>query len=223
MAIDEMVRAGSKAEMSIEKRLWNVLKMGIFMARKGVLKHSRLLKMVGKNLGGSLMFNQSSTKNEMGVKQYEFSCSSSPKHPVFRFRKRKQLHHCLPSLSIPCMHSHPQAEEMVLNSFRYSVGPMFLDMTKEYITRDNLEVCQFNVVDKEFCYSDHLQIFEEWKTACSSSLHSSSRWSIREGEEGLYPVDKKAEEFIKKFYNEMELERQFSFCQYREMLARSVS
>ncbi|GLJ50822.1 hypothetical protein SUGI_1082410 [Cryptomeria japonica] len=192
MAIDEMVRAGSKPEMSIKKRLWNVLKM----ARKWV-KHSRLLKMVGKNLGGSLMFNQSSTKTVMGVKQYEFSCSSSPKHPVFRFRKRKQLHHCLPSLSIPCMHSHPQAEEMVLNSFRYSVGPMFLDMTKEYMTRENLEVSQFDVVE----------IFEDWKTVCSSSLHGSSRLSIREVEEGLYPVDKKAEEFIKKFYNEMELQR----------------
>ncbi|GLJ50823.1 hypothetical protein SUGI_1082520 [Cryptomeria japonica] len=226
MAIDEMVRKGSKPVISIKKRLWSVLRIVIFMARRGVLKHRRLLKVVGKNLGGSLMFHQSSTKNALGVKQYEFSCSNSPENPGFRFKKRKQLHHYLPSLSIPCMHAHPQEEEEEmeeLNSNRYSVGPVLLDMSKEYITRDNLEACQFNGVNEEFCCSGHLQTFEDWKTACSSSLHSSSRWSIREGEEGVHQVDKKAEEFIAKFYNEMELERQFSFCQYREMLARGAS
>ena len=55
------------------------------------------------------------------------------------------------------MHSHPHKEEEEmeeLSSSRYSVGPMLLDiMSKEFITRDNLEACQFNGGDEEFCCS----------------------------------------------------------------------
>eukprot|EP01018_Ginkgo_biloba_P037671 Gb_33753 [translate_table: standard] len=216
----------------MKKRLWNMLKFALFMIRRGLLKHRMLAqdfhmvmkrgKMFGKNLG-SLMFHhhhhtsRSNSQYAFGVGAYEFSCSNSPANPSFNFTKRR--HHYFPSLGLPCIHPETMDESARFGSV------LQLDYDREYTATDSLRLDDFPSIeepkyssegfDQSYYNNYDFVCGEDDEVVCSSP---SSRSSSEDGQ-----VDRQAEEFIARFYDQIKLQRQFSLSQYQEMLARGAS
>lgn len=241
MAIVQFQSAGHKPGM--RKQLWNMLRIALFMIKKGVVKQHKMLqdfqvmmkkgKMLGKNLAGSLRFHHSSkSSNSFGSRDYEFSCSSSPARPTVHCTKRRNLQHYFADIALPCIHLHScQGEELAEMSDwskRHSAILQLDYNIGEYTTRDNLEASDFPQNEEASCLS-----IDEWT---ESSEHQewmkalvpdhSSRWSSADEDADIdeqVQVDRLAEEFISKFYNDIKLERQSSLIQYQEMLARGTN
>ena len=91
---------------SISRKVWNIVKVAIYMIKKGINKRKILLdlnmmmkrgKIAGKALG-NLMFhhhhdhhnhdNNNNNEND-GPQEYEFSCSNTPMYERYFTRKRK--------------------------------------------------------------------------------------------------------------------------------------
>uniref|UniRef100_A0A0D6R3S4 Uncharacterized protein n=1 Tax=Araucaria cunninghamii TaxID=56994 RepID=A0A0D6R3S4_ARACU len=195
------------------KRFWNVLRIAFFMIRKGLISKRRMLmdmhvmmkrgKVYGKSLG-NLMFHHSRGNNHgVGLREYEFSCSNSPAPVLFHVpRKKFQIH--MPHF--PCIHPHPIEEDKEEDPNAF-VFPQ-LDYNGEYFTKDCLD-------QKDLPGPDKL-------SPMLSPL--SRRISIySEDEDNDHRVDRQAEEFIARFYEQLRMQQQVSMVQYQEMLARGAN
>ncbi|KAK6941469.1 Protein of unknown function DUF761, plant [Dillenia turbinata] len=101
---------------AIAKKIWHMVRVVVFMLRKGICKHKLMLdlnsllkrgKLAGKAMGNLLLTvpNNSSfscKSNDahlsfISPREYEFSCSNSPAYPFsyhsFPVSKRKRYHH----------------------------------------------------------------------------------------------------------------------------------
>eukprot|EP01018_Ginkgo_biloba_P037668 Gb_29515 [translate_table: standard] len=197
----------------VAKRLWNMLRFAIFMLRKGgVLKRKMMLdmhlmmkrgKVFGKSLG-NLVFHHSARRplHGFGLKEYEFSCSNSPANPVFVHMAKRRHHSYFPSIpKFPCIQPHPVDEDQdESNAIVISQAP---DYNAEFFSKNNLDLSDFPALDE----SRPLSPFAR------------SNFSVCEEED---QVDRQAEEFISKFYQQIRLQRQISMVQYDEMLARGA-
>lgn len=197
------------------KRFWNVLRIAFFMIRKGLMSKRKILmdmhfmmkrgKVYGKSLG-NLMFHHSRDSNHggFGLKEYEFSCSNSPANPVFFHIPRRKFQIHMPHF--PCINPHAikEDEEEEPNAI---VLPQ-LNYSGEYFTKDCLDHKDFPAMEK--------------LSPMLSPL--SRRISCYSGEEDNdFQVDRQAEEFIARFYEQLRLQHNSSFMQYQEMLARGAS
>ncbi|GLJ50437.1 hypothetical protein SUGI_1074730 [Cryptomeria japonica] len=184
----------------VAKRLWNMLKVAIFMVRKGIVLKRKFVmdihmmmkrgKVLGKSLG-SLMFHHSHGKSHhystgLGIREYEFSCSNSPAFPSLSFHWGKKKHNFFPS--IPCIQPHTAGEDECYSN-------AIVVSQCEFFTKNNMDLKDLPGVDQ-------------------STRPLSPFCCIEER------VDREAEEFISRFYQQIQLQRQVSFVQYNEMLAR---
>lgn len=94
---------------SAAKARWNQLKVAFFAMRKNFAwKQQQLLlelKLLGESLDG-FMYGRRSERPLFGPREHEFSCSNTPNHPIFYARRRsrykasKRRHGYL----LPCLH-----------------------------------------------------------------------------------------------------------------------
>jgi hypothetical protein len=196
------------------KRFWNVLRIAAFMIRKGsliskrkILMDMHLMRERGKVYGRSirnLVFHHSRGNNHggFGLQEYEFSCSNSP--AIFHTAKKK--HHYFPTniLHFPCIYPHEVEDKEEPNTI---VFPK-LDYSNEYFSNDCLDPYDLPAVQKPSPLLSPL----------CGRISSSSNEDDNDNQ-----VDRQAEEFIAKFYEQLRLQNQMSLLQYQEMLDRGTT
>ncbi|XP_064947763.1 uncharacterized protein LOC135598149 [Musa acuminata AAA Group] len=201
------------------KKLWNYLRVAFFMARKGFASKRKLLmdtnllmmkrgKLLGKSLRGLMSHHQHSRPETpaFGRCEYEFSCSNSP-NPVFFHAKRRHNY-------FPCL--HPVVEEppdddtlrrpavVRLPKLEYSPHCSSVDLLASGVSRTPL-LSPFSV---------------------RVSNYSSGGEDDDDGGLGQ-EVDDEAEEFIRRFYEQLRAQSriallQYQEKQYQEMLVREL-
>ncbi|XP_004493112.1 uncharacterized protein [Cicer arietinum] len=194
----------------VAKRLWNVLRITFFMMRKGLISKRKMImdmnlmmkkgKLLRKSLS-NLMSSKNVTQRNGGfmVHDYEFSCSNSP-NPVF-FNMPKRKHH----FNFPCINSPDVIEEETLPYHQYQLSQ---------IESDNINVTKGNVAmgpkTPEYTFNFRFDASEfgvgEEKSPLLSpfSVRVSNYSALEEIEEvGNCQVDDEAENFIRKFYEQL--------------------
>ncbi|KAF1858692.1 hypothetical protein Lal_00044725, partial [Lupinus albus] len=181
------------------KRLWNVLRITFFMIRKGLISKRKMImdinlmmkkgKVLRKSLSNFIHHNHNHSnrimaRGDFGVQDYEFSCSNSP-NPIFLQIPKRKKH-----FNFPCIHSHEVYEEEV-----ESDEPMTLVLvpkTPEYGFNYRFDASDFGHGEKK---SPVLSPF---------SVRISNYSALDENEEIVNgQVDDQAEDFIKRFYEQL--------------------
>lgn len=210
------------------KRLWNFLRIAFFMMRKGLISKRKLImdmnlmmkrgKVLGKTLG-NLMFHhhsRSAASHGFSMQEYEFSCSNSPNPVFFHAGKRKHHHHYFPSIAhFPCINGQDDPDE------KEEPRPVILLPNIEY--------------SPEWSYNLHgnasdLAPGEMLSSTASPLSIRVSNYSLEEEDNdgGIKrQVDDEAEEFIRRFYEQLRIQSrtallQYQESQYQEMLARGT-
>jgi len=194
----------------VTKRLWNIVRMAFFLLRKGsVLKRKMMLDIHlmmkrGKVMLGNFLLNHSleslGRSPSFGLHEYEFSCSNSP--APFSFHMRSKYHNYFPSIArFSCIQAHALDEELDKKSNAVVVSQ------SEYFTKSNMDLSNLPVVDgsrpvSPFCRRNEEELYAD---------------------QADHQVDRRAEEFISNFYEDIRLQRQVSRLQYFEMLARGAT
>lgn len=199
----------STVNQAVTKRLWNIVKMAFLLLRKGsVLKRKlmvdiHLMMKRGKVLLGNLLLNHSlhslgrSPMSGFGLNDYEFSCSNSP--APFSFHKHHSYFSSIARFS--CIQPRALDEELDGKSNAVVISQ------SEYFTKSNVDLSNLPVVLNgsrplsPFCRSKE-ELFADQADP---------------------QVDRQAEEFISKFYEQIRLQRQVSLLRYDEMLARGAT
>ncbi|KAG4915610.1 hypothetical protein JHK87_053167 [Glycine soja] len=198
------------------KRLWNVLRVTFFMIRKGLISKRKMImdmnlmmkkgKVVRKSLS-NLMSSHHHHHNPKSVTRgggaalgvhYEFSCNSSP-NPIF-FNMPKRKHH----FNFPCIHSPEVLEEEEETDFSLEVES---DVPKAVVTVPKTQ---------EYVYN----FFVEKKSPLLSpfSVRVSNYSALDENEDiGNDHVDDQAEDFIRRFYEQLRTQSPVQFLRYQEM------
>ncbi|XP_010682249.2 uncharacterized protein LOC104897127 [Beta vulgaris subsp. vulgaris] len=214
----------------VAKRLWNFLRITFLMMRKGLISKKKLImdinlffkrgKLIRKSLSNLLHLHHhhhhhghQMTRGSFARREYEFSCSNSP-NPVFfhvSSSKRKHNHHH--------HHQHHHIHFPCINS------PLVLD---ELESQDN---CDIDHVDDnnamvlmpktpEYAFNLRLDGYDLAPGEIRSPITTpfpimiSDYSSEDEHEEGNIQVDYEAEEFIKKFYDQLRAQSRVQLLQY---------
>ncbi|GMH16574.1 hypothetical protein Nepgr_018415 [Nepenthes gracilis] len=192
----------------IAKRLWNVIRMAFLMLGKGVSK-SKLIydlylmlkrsnKVAGKAIG-SLMLHQnalSCKSNDVRlsfvspvVKEYEFSCSNSPAYPFHRVSnnnnwRTKGAHHYI---------NH--------HRYRYRIDDAATAVTAVQRVLEMLN-------NEAEVAGSPLALPGFGKSPAVRQLRvTDSPFPLKESEEERIQVSKAADEFIKKFYRDLKMQK----------------
>lgn len=195
------------------KGLWRFLRIAFFMMRKGLTSKSKILmdmhlmmergKVYGKSLRNLVFHHSKDSSNQsgFGLQEYEFSCSNSP--AIFNMAKRK--HHYFPThmLHFPCIHPHQFEEKEEPNT----IALPKLDESNEYFSKDCLDHKKLPALQR---------LSPLLSPMCRRISNSFS-------EDNDHQVDRHAEEFIAKFYEQLKLQNRMSLLQYQEMLDRGTS
>ncbi|KAJ1704014.1 hypothetical protein LUZ63_003793 [Rhynchospora breviuscula] len=202
------------------KRLWNYLRAIYFMMRKGLISKRKLLmdlnlamKRRNKVLSRSFtnIFLHAHGKRDLGfgLREYEFSCSNSPSPAVFLHKRRHNYFPCLGSLSEePDMW---RSRAVPLQRIEYSPSPspkiISLFASRELAPGEKLSLTPSPISIRIVDYSDE-EDGEEVKE-----------------EENI--VDGEAEEFIRRFYEQLQAQNRIALLEYQEreyhdMLARGA-
>ncbi|KAM0950328.1 hypothetical protein DsansV1_C04g0040251 [Dioscorea sansibarensis] len=202
------------------KRLWNFLRVAFYMMRKGLISKRKLImdmnlmvkrgKLVGKKKLGNLMFHHHSRPrgSGYGFQDYEFSCNNSP-NPIFFHAAAKRRHNYF-----PCIHAIAEDESpsprpspvIVLPRIEFSPqtshdGLSELDLSPGDRHKSPL-VSPFSVRVSDFSDDDG-------------------------GDNSVPELDYEAEEFIKRFYEQLRAQSRIALLEYQEreyqnMLARGA-
>ncbi|XP_061375706.1 uncharacterized protein LOC133317843 [Gastrolobium bilobum] len=208
----------------LTKRLWNVLRITFFMIRKGLISKRKMImdmnlmmkkgKLLRKSLSNLMSFHhhhhhhhsKSVSRGGFGVHDYEFSCSNSP-NPVF-FHMPKRKHH----FNFPCIHApevseeEPQFSALEVDSDVPNVVVVTVPKTPEYTFNFRFDASEFAPGDKK---SPLLSPF---------SVRISNYSALDENEEiGNVQVDDQAEDFIKRFYEQLRKQSHMQLLQYQGM------
>lgn len=193
----------------IAKRLWNVLRVTFFMVRKGLISKRKFImdmnlmmkrgKLLRKSLS-NLMSHHHHSKNVaragFGIQEYEFSCSNSP-NPVF-FHVPKRKHHYFPCINPP----EVIEEEEPLPEPQEPKAVVLVPKTPEYT---------FNF---RFDHSSDFAPGEKHSPLLSPfSVRVSNYSSEDENEGGNGQVDHEAEEFIRRFYEQLRVQSRMQLLQ----------
>ncbi|KAH0970543.1 hypothetical protein GBA52_022699 [Prunus armeniaca] len=185
----------------VAKKLWNLVRVVFFMVRKGLSKSKLLVdlhlmlkrgKLAGKAIAHNFMLHHSSgfscRSNDavsfITPREYEFSCSNSPAiHNPFHFNKRNKHHH----------HYFTKTTR----AYQYD------DVTTMNAVQKVLEMLNNEMVAEA---SPLVTLPGFGKSPMVRQLRiTDSPFPLKE--EGDSQVDKEAEEFIKRFYKDLKLQK----------------
>ncbi|KAK6944921.1 Protein of unknown function DUF761, plant [Dillenia turbinata] len=193
----------------IAKKIWHMVRVVVFMLRKGICKHKLMLdlnlllkggKLAGKAIGNLLLtFPNSSSfsckSNDahlsfISPREYEFSCSNSPAYPSshhsFHLSKRKRYHHR--------HHSH--------RSFYHDDITAIKAVEKVFEMLNNNEMPEASpLILPGFGYGRSPMVRQLRITDSPFPLKDSEDSQI---------IDKQAEEFINKFYKDLKLQKKIA-------------
>ena len=185
----------------VAKKLWNIVRVVLFMLRKGIAKSKIVVelnlllkrgKLAGKAIANSLMLihhhhhhaaftcrSHDAHLSFISQRDYEFSCSNTPAHPI---KRSKLLHFGLFSKSHQCegaatVNAAHKMLEMLSNADKAEAASPLVTLPgfgKSPVGK------QLRVTDSPFPLNDEF--------------------------EGDSQVDKAAEEFIKRFYKDLKLQ-----------------
>ncbi|MCL7023690.1 hypothetical protein MKW94_021468 [Papaver nudicaule] len=221
----------------IGKRLWNFLRIAFYMMRKGLMSKRKLImdmnlmmkrgKLMRKSLGNLMTFHghhhHQHSSNDItrgsfgGAQDYEFSCSNSP-NPVF-FHMSKRKHHYFPCINPP---NEDDLEEMEEEARGAVVVPK-IGYSPEYARNFQFSTTATpDLAPGDSRFSPLLSPFAVRVSEYSSEDESEIQL---EGMSSNPKVDDEAEDFIKRFYEQLRLQSktqllQYQENQYQEMLAR---
>ncbi|KAI4350408.1 hypothetical protein L6164_004866 [Bauhinia variegata] len=204
-------------EPVVAKRLRNVLRITFFMVRKGLISKRKLImdmnlmmkkgKLLRKSLSNLMSshhhHSKSVARGSYGLQEYEFSCSNSP-NPVF-FHVHKRKHH----FNFPCINAPEVIEEEPKLTALQSEDPkavVLVPKTPEYTFNFRFDASDFAPGEKK---SPLLSPF---------SVRISNYSSEDENEQGgNSQVDDQAEDFIRRFYEQLRNQSRVQLLQYPEM------
>lgn len=198
----------------IAKRLWNVLRITFFMIRKGLISKRKLImdmnimmkrgKLLRKSFS-NLMFHHHHSKNParaaFGIHEYEFSCRNSPAPVFFHVPKRK--HHYFPCMNEPDVIEEEHEEP--LHEPQEPRAVVFVPRTPENSFNFRFDASDFASGEKR---SPLLSPF---------SVRISNYSSEDENEGGNGQVDDDAEEFIRRFHEQLRVQSRMQLLQYHEL------
>ncbi|XP_027351145.1 uncharacterized protein LOC113862249 [Abrus precatorius] len=206
----------------VAKRLWNVLRVTFFMIRKGLISKRKMImdmnlmmkkgKLVIKSLSNFMYSHhhhhhknaESVAHGGFGV-HYEFSCSNSP-NPVFLHMPKRKHHFSFPCINSPEVveEEEPQLSFEVENDVPKAV--VMVPKTPEYMFNFRFDANEFACGEKK---SPLLSPF---------SVRVSNYSALDENEEvGNGHVDDQAEDFIRRFYEQLRTQSPMQFLRYPEM------
>lgn len=183
--------------MGMESKLWNIVRVALFMLKKGILKSKIMVVKRGKAVAGSLMLHHhyvaltcrsdDSHLSFVSPRDYEFSCSNSPAFP-FHANKRKH---------------HRHLTRVPRSSYQYNDVSTVKAVQKvliEMLNRENVEAANSPVMT--------LPGFGKSPTGRQLKI-TDSPFALNDDDDvdGDAQVDKAAEEFINKFYRDLDLQR----------------
>ncbi|KDP33732.1 hypothetical protein JCGZ_07303 [Jatropha curcas] len=181
----------------VGKKLWHIVRVVFFMLRKGISKSRIMLdlhlmlkrgnKIAGKAIGNLIYHHNNSSfscrsndaLNFISPREYEFSCSNSPAFYPFSTHKRKNHHFHLAKSYKYDDATTVAAVQKVLGMFNNEVAPEAASPMVLPGFGKSPMVRQLRITDSPFPIKD----------------------------DGDSQVDKAAEEFIKKFYKDLKLQR----------------
>ncbi|KAJ6680292.1 hypothetical protein OIU79_019910 [Salix purpurea] len=217
-----MMEVHPRVNSVLAKRLWNVLRVTFFMIRKGLGSKRKLImdmnlmmkrgKLLRKSLSNLMSLHHHThhhhhhhhhsrdlARGSFGLQEYEFSCSNSPNLVFFRMPKRR--HHYFPCINLP----HEVIEEAQLEAEESNRAVVTVPKTPEYT---------FNL------HFDHASEFApgEKRSPLLSpfSVRVSDYSSEDENDGGNVQVDDEAEEFIRRFYEQLRVQSRMHLLQYQE-------
>ncbi|XP_058092839.1 uncharacterized protein LOC131239249 [Magnolia sinica] len=214
------MEAHSPVMSGIGRKLWNFLRIAFYMMRKGIISKRKLImdmnlmmksrKVIGKRGFGNLIFHQSRSAMtpRYGPREYEFSCSNSPNPVLFHTSKRKNHY-------FPCINVHDDD----LDDFNEQRTPVIvlprIEYSPAYSNNSRFDGSDLAVGER---LSPLLSPFSIRVSNCS--------WD-EENDGGIRQVDDEAEEFIRRFYEQLKVQSRTALLQYQEneyqnMLARGT-
>ncbi|MQL91399.1 hypothetical protein Taro_024014, partial [Colocasia esculenta] len=210
---------------AVGKKLWNYLRVAFFMMRKGLISKRRLImdlnlmmkkgKLLGKSLGKNLAFHHHHPSRSaapprgfgLGLQEYEFSCSNSP-IPVFSHignASKRRLNNYFPCISTGAEDEPDESS---------TPGPVTAATPRiEYSP-------QCSYLSYDLAPGEKLSPLP---SPAPFSVRISNYSSEEESEEGPgSQVDDEAEEFIRRFYEQLRSQSRIGLLEYQEMLARGT-
>ncbi|XP_031382903.1 uncharacterized protein LOC116197040 [Punica granatum] len=202
------------------KRLWGVLRVTFFMIRKGLISKRKLImdmnmmmkrgKLWRKTLN-NLMFHHHHHKHvaargagAYGIQEYEFSCSNSPNPVFFRALKRKHAHNYFPCINPPEVIEEEEDEQKEFG--------LLVPKTPEcYTSFNNFQ----NLAADNAVQAEKLSplLFSPFSVRVSN-YSSEDESGIEDDRNGR--VDDAAEEFIRRFYEQLRVQSRTQLLQYPE-------
>ncbi|XP_061371169.1 uncharacterized protein LOC133313773 [Gastrolobium bilobum] len=187
------------------KKVWNIVRVLFFMLRKGIAKSKimvefhwmlKRVKLAGKALVNSVVLHHhfaafachshDTHLSFISPREYEFSCSNSPANPLPAINKRKHHHHQLS---------------------RFSKSKQYDDVSTLNAVQKVLEMLNNEKV--EASPSVTLPGFGFGKSPLVRQLRvTDSPFPLKD--EGDSKVDMAAEEFINKFYKDLNLQKRMA-------------
>ncbi|XP_077217974.1 uncharacterized protein LOC143852472 [Tasmannia lanceolata] len=191
----------------LAKKLWNIVRIMFFMIRKGISKRKLMMdlhlmmkrgKIASKAIGNLMFHNhhhfscRSTDVNPSSYapREYEFSCSNSPAFPFHLTKRNKNHPHFSqnrPLNYFSCKHPR-SAENDVVASLQKTLEILNYEMPEASpmlsFGRSPIMVRQLRITDSPF--------------------------PLKNGDEDSH-VDKEAEEFIKRFYEQLRLQKRMAY------------
>ncbi|KAK7380685.1 hypothetical protein VNO78_33200 [Psophocarpus tetragonolobus] len=195
----------------ISKKLWNVLRITFFMMRKGLISKRKLImdmnlmmekgKLLRKSMSNFMSSHHHNHHHHhskglahgYGIQEYEFSCSNSP-NPVFFHVPKRKHHFNFPCFDTPVVKEEPRPVVLV-------------PMTPEYSFNLRFDASEFASGERK---SPLLSPFN-----VRISNYSSEDENGEGDGNGL--VDDQAEDFIRRFYEQLRMQSTMQLLEYQEM------
>lgn len=199
----------------IARRAWDIVRVLFSMVRKGILKRKLLVdlnilmkrgRIAGKAIGNLMLHHHASTTNRRShgghlsfatPSEYEFSCDNSPAYPSlpFSFGKRRNNHHSYHFF--PCTHA-PATDDEEWTS---------VNTVKRALEMLNGQVTASSPILPGFGRSPFVRQLRI----------TDSPFPLSNVDEDSH-VDEAAEEFIKKFYDDLKNQKimaSLECCEYQ--------
>ncbi|MCL7037996.1 hypothetical protein MKW94_010155 [Papaver nudicaule] len=221
------------------KKLWNYFRIAYYMMRKGLMSKRKLIMDMnlmmkgGRTLRKSLVnlmtfhshhhhqqhsFNDITRGSIGGAQDYEFSCSNTP-NPVFPHMSKRTRHHYFPCIN-------PPDEEDVGEIYEENdravvvVRPNKVGYSPEYA--HNFQFSTTATPDLAPGENKVSQLLSPFAVRVADYSSEDENEIQLEGMSSNPKVDDEAEDFIKRFYEQLRLQSKTQLLQYQEMLARGA-
>ncbi|MED6163650.1 hypothetical protein PIB30_082051 [Stylosanthes scabra] len=214
------------------KKLWNVLRITFFMIRKGFVSKRKMMmdmnlmmkkgKLLRKSLTNLMSFHHHHHKNMMARvvthDHYEFSCNNSP-NPVFsNAPKRHNKHH----FNFPCIHAPHVLEEHDFeeggnsSNINNNNAVVLIPKTPEYAFNFRLDNMNGSDLTPGGRKSPLLSSSPLISTVRISNYSALEYDENEEGGNGGGVIDDEAEDFIRRFYEQLRSQSRMQLLHYQD-------